>query len=320
MATLRTVTLSTGFDDHYTVEGFAWGGVGRTVSFASVPSGKGISCARAARDLRLPVKAYAALGRDDAALYRARTDAEGLDTTLVEVAGPIRHNLTIIDAAGQHTAAHLMGDRPPQDPAEVAPLFDRLLADVQPGDIVTLNGALPPGLAPTTWADLVAALESSGARVIVDAQDQAFTACLDGPRVTAFKPNTDEIRALPGVEAADDPVAAALRVLQPVARIPLVTLAGDGVATLVDGRVLRLSCPVGRPVVSVMAGDTFVAGMGWALLKGDADPETVLSHGLAAAAAYVAGTPPQQRLARATANLSRVERAPLGGGPQWVRA
>lgn len=311
MATLRTVTLSTGFDDHYTVERFRWGGVGRTVTFTSVPSGKGVSCARAGKHLGLPVMAYAAVGRDDATLYRSRTDAEELPTTLVEVSGPIRHNLTVIDASGQHTAAHLMGDRPRQEPADVTPLFERLLADVRPGDVVTLNGAIPPGLPPSTWADLVPALVKAGAQVIVDAQGEAFAACLDGPRVTAFKPNDEEILALPGVADADDPVAAALELMRPVARIPLVSLGARGAATLMDGRVVRLVCPVEQAVVSVMAGDTFVAGVAWALVKGEEDPEAVLGHGLAAAAAWVAGASPDELRGRAGANLSRVERAAL---------
>lgn len=311
MATLRTVTLSTGFDDHYTVEGFQWGGVGRTVSFASVPSGKGVSCARAARDLGLPVMAYAAVGRDDAVLYRARTQAEGLPATLVEVPGPIRHNLTVLDGSGQRTAAHLMGERPRQEPGHVAPLFERLLSDIRPGDIVTLNGAIPPGLEPTTWAQMVVSLEGSGAQVIVDAQGEAFAACLHGPRVTAFKPNADEILALPRVDGASEPVATALQVMQPVAEIPLVSLAERGVATLVDGEVVRLACPVERAVVSVMAGDTFVAGMAWALMQGQREAESVLGHALAAASAYVAGTPPQQRLDQAMANLARIQRIRL---------
>lgn len=306
MSTLRTVTLSTGFDDHYSIDGFEWGGLGRMAEFRSVPSGKGVSCARAALGLGLPVRAYAVVGAEDAADYQRRVDAEGLALTLVEVPGRTRHNLTLIDATGRHTGAHFMADRPPLDPDDVAPLFRALLADVQPGDIVTLNGAVPPGLPASTWASLVRELVATGAEVVVDAQGEAFVACLDGPPITAFKPNADEIAALPGIQAAAEPVTAALHAMSRVARVPMVSLGKNGVALLHRGEVLQLACPVERPVVSVMAGDAFVAGVAWALLDGRTEPEQVARHGLAAAAAYVAGAKGAELAADAAANLERI--------------
>lgn len=307
MATLRTVTLSTGFDDYYTVEGIEWGGVTRLAGFHSVASGKGVNSGRAALRLGVPVHAYATVGAADAAEYRRRVDADGLPLTLVPAPGRVRHNLTLINTAAEHPGAHVMGDRPRMSPEDVVPLFDALLADVAPGDIVTLGGAVPPGLPSTTWADLLPRLHEAGAEVIVDAQGEALAACLGGPPVTAFKPNDEEIAALPGVTGAADPVAAALEVMGSTARIPLVSLGSKGVAILLDGCVRRLACPVERAVVSVMAGDTFVAGMAWALLQGERTADQVARHGLAAAAAHVAGA--DDLLSAARTNLTRVTEA-----------
>lgn len=305
---LHTVTLSPGFDDYYTVTGLAWGGVGEMQAYSSVPSGKGVSCARAAVALGLPVRAYVAVGADGADDYSARLRAEGIDHRLTSVPGSIRHNLTLVDGTGERVAAHFMGERLRIDGGSaVADLRKGLLAGVGEGDVVTLNGSLAQGLPATTWAGLARACLERGARVIVDAQGAAFRECLNVPGLIAFKPNDDEISALPGIDnlPADERVGAALRILAGAgAEIPLVSLGADGVAVLVDGEASVLRCPVERAVVSVMAGDTFVAGIAWGLLNGAVGID-VVRHGLAAAAAHVEGLSGAALRERAEENLTR---------------
>lgn len=292
MAMLHTVTLSPGYDDYYTVTGLEWGGVGRMERYQSVPSGKGVSCARTAVALGLPVRAHVLVGDDGARDYGARLAAESIPHRLVTVPGGIRHNLTLVDGTGERVAAHFMGERlHAPGLGAVAPLVAGLMDDVEPGDVVTLNGSLAQGLPDETWADVARACVSRGAKVIVDAQGGAFRAALEVSGLTAFKPNDDEIRALPGLESLDrdDRVARALTLLAETGvEIPLVSLGADGVAVLRDGEPVILTSPVDRPVASVMAGDAFVAGLAWGLLGG-AVGEDAVRRGLAAAAAHVSG-------------------------------
>lgn len=309
MGTLRTVTLNTGYDDYYTVTGMNWGGLGRMLAFRSVCSGKGVSCGRAALALGLPVKGYALVGAEDLGHYSAQLAAEGLDHHLLAVPGSTRHNLTLVDGEGRQVAAHFVaGGFELDGPDDVAPLFSQVLADLQPGDVVTLNGSTPSGLADDTWAGLARACLARGARVVVDAQQAAFRAALAVPGLTAFKPNDDEIAALPGVaEAApEERVGLALRQLAATGvRIPLVSLGARGVAVLRGDEVVTLACPVENPIQSVMAGDAFVAGLAWGLLE-DADDEECVRRALATAAAHVAGLGGPALRERAEANLALV--------------
>ena len=292
MGMLRTVTLNTGFDDYYTVSGLAWGGLGRMHGFRSVCSGKGISCARTAVALGVPTKAYALIGIDDADHYSTRLEDEGMDHFLVPVPGATRHNLTLLDATAEKVGAHFVAKGfTLGGPEQVSPMMERVLADVVPGDVVTLNGSTPAGLPDDTWAELAAGCLARGARVVVDAQQAAFRAALNVPGVTAFKPNDDEILALAGIQdlPADRRVPAALDALTAAGTaIPLVSLGSRGVATLRGGVPVRTWCPVAAPVQSVMAGDAFVAGLAQGLLA-EADPEACIARALAAAAAHVAG-------------------------------
>lgn len=314
MGTLRTVTLNTGFDDYYTVSGLTWGGLGRMHGFRSVCSGKGISCARTALALGVPTTAYALIGSDDADGYSARLTNEGMDHFLVPVPGATRHNLTLLDATGDKVGAHFVAKGFTLDgPAEVALLIDRVLADVVPGDVVTLNGSTPTGLPDGTWAGLAAGCLERGAKVIVDAQQAAFRSALEVGGVTAFKPNDDEILALAGIEGlpVDRRVPAALDALAAAGTaIPLVSLGSRGVATLRDGVPVRMWCPVDAPVQSVMAGDAFVAGLAQGLLAGE-DPDACITSALAAAAAHVAGLEGSALRVQAERNVAAVRSEPL---------
>lgn len=309
MGTLRTVTLNTGYDDYYTVTGMAWGGLGRMEDYRSVCSGKGISCARTAVALGLPTRAYALVGAHDISHFSAQLTAERIDHELLAVPGRTRHNLTLLDGHGREVGAHFVAAGfTLEGPSVVAPLFERLLDDVEPGDVVTLNGSTPVGLPDTTWADLARACLDRGARVVVDAQKAAFRAALDVPGLTAFKPNDSEIDALPGIAdaPADERVPLALQQLAATGvEIPLVSLGERGVAFLRDGAPQVMACPVDDPVASVMAGDAFVAGLAQGVLAGR-DAEACLRHGLAAAAAHVAGLGGDALCARAEQNLDRV--------------
>ncbi|RMB61378.1 1-phosphofructokinase family hexose kinase [Tessaracoccus antarcticus] len=309
MPTLRTVTLNTGYDDCFTVHDLSWGGVGRSTAFRSVPSGKGISCARAAHALGVPVRAYALIGESDLPAYSGRLALEGLDHHLLAVPGATRHNLTLIDGSGHRVAAHFVAPGYTVDgPDAVRPLLQRLLEDIEGGDVVTLNGSTPSGLPDDTWAGFARDTLEQGARVIVDAQGAAFREALAVTGVLAFKPNDEEILALPEVTAAaaDAQVALALRLLASTGvRIPLVSLGRRGASFLRDGEVVTMTCPVDGPVQSVMAGDAFVAGLVWGLFDGGSD-EDCLRHALAAAAAHVAGLSGEALRVRAVENMAAV--------------
>lgn len=309
MRILRTVTLNTGYDDYYTIGEPVWGGVSPMHAFRSVCSGKGVSCARTATALGVPNVAYALVGAVDQADYSRRLADEGIQHRLFAVPGSTRHNLTLIDAAGQKVAAHFMAQGfTLEGPADVAPLVQQLLADVQPGDVVTLNGSTPTGLPITTWADLARAVLERGAEVIVDAQNDAFLAALEVPGVLAFKPNDEEILAIPRVAAADpdDRVTVALDVLREAgAQVPMVSMGADGVAySSGSATYARASLPVERAVQSVMAGDAFVAGFAWGRLQSET-PSVWLQHALASAAAHVEGLSGQELRDRATSYLQK---------------
>ena len=312
MGVLRTVTLNSGYDDHFVVSRLEWGGVGRVEWFRSVPAGKGINAGRVAHQLGVPACVYSLVGRRDLPDFSARLSAEGLAHRLEPVESTTRHNLTLTQVEASTLAAHTVGDgyHLPDTSAADA-LVARLIAETGPDDVVTLNGALPAGLPPEIWRDAARDVAATGARVVVDVQFTALVRVLEAGRITAAKPNESELLDLPGVRpdmGPPDAVGAALRALANFdVEFPLVTLGARGVAHMADGVVRVSRCPVELPRKAVGAGDAFVAGLCAALLGAGPAGAAPMDLGLATAAAHVAGMEGEDLRRQVSINLGRVE-------------
>jgi len=285
---IRAVTLSTGFDHMVHVDHIEPGGVGHVLSWVTQASGKGIGVARAVHQLGAPCVAYALVGEIGSDRFRAQVEADGIDVRIFSAPGRVRDNLTLTNDNVAALAGHAVGSRLTSVPSEVVDaLVDCLIADIQPGDIVTLNGGLPGGPSVDTWARIAEQAYSEGATVIADIQGEAFVSAVATGKVSAAKPNEEEVRALPGVAGADslEAAVAGVRALRGFGVAdPMVTLGARGVVHIVDDTICLSHCPVADPRLVVGAGDAFLAGYCAGL--GGTDP---VRFALAVAAAHVSG-------------------------------
>ena len=150
----------------------------------------------------------------------------------------------------------------PDIPAEaLETLYGKLDAMVA-GDTLLLAGSVPSTLPRDVYETICARIAGRGIRLAVDAEGALLQSVLKyHPFV--IKPNRDELSAIAGRELTDDAdVEAAARVLQAAGACNvLVSLGGDG-ALLLDetGRVHRAPAVGGKPVNTVGAGDSMVAG------------------------------------------------------------
>ncbi|KQX66296.1 PfkB family carbohydrate kinase [Angustibacter sp. Root456] len=292
--TLRTVTLSPGFDHHVTVDEVIPGGVGSVLSWTVAAAGKGLNVARVASCLGVTTTAYSLVGADDAPEFARLVEADGVRPVLVDVDGETRRNLTLSVASTGAPASHMTGARlatAVDDDADA--LVDRLLADVEAGDVVSFNGAAPPPIRSQIWAQAARSLAGRGVRIVADVQGDALRAVVETGLIRMAKPNEDEAAALVP-DSSEHPVRAqgiaAVRAMSAAGvEDPVVSLGADGVLHLVDGELCRSWSAVSRAAVAVGAGDAFVAGYCAALASPRWTGTDPVSLGLAAAAAHVSG-------------------------------
>jgi len=305
---IRTVTMSPGLDHVVHVGHVNPGGVGKLLSWRTNASGKGVNVARIATSLGADAVAYCLAGEENLEQFAAAAAADGVEARIVPVPGRTRDNLTLSDDSRSPLAGHAAGARlGPVPPDAVEALVAQVIGDVEAGDIVTLNGALPDGCAADVWARLASAARQAGAKVMVDTQGTPLFVALTTGVATMAKPNAEEVRALglvpvvgtnggPGADGELDPVGAIQLGVAGVQTMrslavddPIVTLGASGMIHIVDGLLALSRCPVAVPKIVVGAGDAFVAGYCAAVAGSalaEADPA---NFGLAVAAAYVSG-------------------------------
>jgi 1-phosphofructokinase len=295
MNTARVVTLTANPSLDRTLElpgPLSEGGVVRLLGAVTEPGGKGVNVARA----------LAAAGADVVPVLPAAPHdplvvalaERGLPLVTVPVDAPVRTNYTLTSPDGTTTKLNEPGV--PLTADTRAALAQALRLHASGARWVVLSGSLPPGTPSDWYADLVAALRDTGARIAVDTSEEPLRALLDAGPASApdlLKPNAEELASLAGVAEADvladrQVMLAAVATLHTrgVAEV-LLTLGAEGALLSTAAGGLWSAQPPRIAVRSTVgAGDSSLAGYLLADLA-DAPPaerlRTAVAYGAASA-------------------------------------
>ena len=261
-----TLTANPSLDRTVTLAGpLERGAVIRTESMTSQAGGKGVNISRAAVSAGLPSIAVLPAPKDDPFVIELL--AAGIDCRPVTTTGDLRVNITITEPDGTTTKLNSPG-------AEVTPdvltdLEDSLRRRAGAADWIVLAGSLPPG-APAEWyADLVAVLRKTTARVAVDTSEaplKALVSRLDLGAPHLMKPNGEELASFTGMDPdalESDPVKAAAAARTLVDRgveTVLATLGPHGAVLVNRDGAWHATPPPTTVVSTVGAGDSSLFG------------------------------------------------------------
>ncbi|MBB6626489.1 1-phosphofructokinase family hexose kinase [Nocardioides sp. KIGAM211] len=272
------------------------GAVQRAESVISQAGGKGVNISRASVAAGIPSIAVLPATKDDPFVLELLT--AGIDCRPVHHGGALRVNITISDPDGTTTKLNSPG--PTATPEMLAGLVEMLRRRAASADWIVLAGSLPPG-APVEWyADLVAGLRGSSARIAVDTSDaplRALVERLDAGAPHLMKPNGEELASFTGGDPdllESDPEAAATAALTLVDRgvdAVLATLGPHGAVLVTAAGAWHATPPPTSVVSTVGAGDSSLFGY----LLGDIrnrtpDQRLALAVAYGSAAAGLPGT------------------------------
>ncbi|MGN7155002.1 1-phosphofructokinase family hexose kinase [Dietzia cercidiphylli] len=282
----------------------ALGGVNRIAESHDSPGGKGVNVARVLAAGGIEARAVFPAPRHDP--FVTMCAESGVPATVVPADGPVRVNLTLADPDGTTTKINAPG------PVATAEMLDRVRADVAglAGEAtwVVLSGSLPRGVPVDFYADLVAELRATGARLAVDTSDAplaALAARFPSAAPDLVKPNGEELGQLAGVDGVELERRAADGDLAPVVETArtlratgvgtvLVTLGGAGAVLVDDDEAWFATTPPVRVRSTVGAGDSALAGYLLADARGAPPAERLawaVSHGSVAASLAGTGLP-----------------------------
>lgn len=286
-----TLTLNPAYDVHCAAPGFLPDHETTVDVLSRDAGGKGVNIARALAADGVPVTAVVAVGEENGGDFAAALRRDGLDVRLLSVPGRIRENITLHTGAGRETRISFRGFA--VGPDFLSALSD-LLSDLGDGDILTLTGSTPTGLAPADLAPLLSDLRRRGVRLVIDSRSYTL-ADLTAAAPFLVKPNEEEIAQYTGGAVAD-------RAAAKIAAVSLRAAGIENVMISLGARGALLACPTGvffspapaiAPRSTIGAGDSSIAGFLAALSRG-ADAAACLRTAVAfgSAACLTDGTRP----------------------------
>ncbi|WP_447952838.1 1-phosphofructokinase family hexose kinase [Sphingopyxis chilensis] len=250
------------------------------------PGGGGINVARVFVRLGGTARCFYLSGGAAGAALDHLLDVHQLARCRIPIAGETRISTAIFEQASAKEY-RFSTSGPSVSRSEWEDCLERL-AQAR-GDYIVASGSLAPGV-PDDFYDRVARVAAQrGARTILDSSGRGLAGGLAGHGVFLVKPSLGELRALTGDPLEDDRTvaeAAAALVRQGAAQHVAVSMAHEGAMLVNASGTLRLPAIAVKAASSVGAGDSFVAGMVFALASGR-DIDHAFRYGMAAGAAAV---------------------------------
>lgn len=271
----------------------AHGAVQRAIAAVQDPGGKGVNISRALQVSGVPTLVIVPGEATDPVL--TALSAAEVEFVNLPTGEPIRSNITVVDPDGTTTKLNAPGTH---FDVQLRERLDALVIERSHGaEWVVLAGSLPPGLEPTYYSELVAALRASGyaGNIAIDTSEAPLIATVAGKhKPTLIKPNSEELAQLTGsdnweeLEASPELTArTAQKLLGGGIEYVLATLGGAGAVLVTEQGIWHA---VHEPVQvrsTVGAGDSSLSGFLIAHTRG-ADASGCLvqavAHGSAAAA------------------------------------
>ena len=272
---IYTVTLNPALDYGMRLSApLALGETNRAEGLPLQCGGKGINVSLVLGQLEEPSVALGFAAGQTGRWLMEMLDAAGLDQRFILLEeGQTRINVKL--KGDEET--EINGSGPCITEAALSRLEEQLAA-LTAGDVLVLAGSVPTGLGADIYRRLMAPAAARGVQCVVDTTGQALLA-VQPCRPLLVKPNRAELAALYGQPLPDDAAVsrAAAWLQNQGARNVLVSLGGAG-ALLRDeaGKTWRMPAVGGRPVNTVGAGDSMVAGFLAAYLRGEGSAKALM--------------------------------------------
>lgn len=247
------------------------------------PGGGGINVARVIAKLGRPAEAVYLAGGEVGEMLGRLLAEQGVATRSIPIEGQTRLGFIV-----HETSTGLEYRFVPEGPAVPEAKLEAVLAVVadDASDYVIGSGSLPVGAPEDFYARAADAAARRGARFVLDTSGAALKATLERTKVFLAKPSLGELEQFAGRRLGPDEACdvAAEIVARGSADFIAVTLGADGAILAGRDGVTRLPTIPVRVRSAVGAGDSFLAGMVWALMEGK-DAEEAFRFGIAAGAA-----------------------------------
>lgn len=291
MKTIATLTMNPTIDVSYDIASMFHTHKMRTDNERYAPGGGGINVARVFVRMGGNARCYYLSGGATGPALDGLIDQHQIVRTRIPIAGPTRIATTVLE---RNTTKEFRFT--PQGPtiaeSEWRQCLD-LLAEVR-CDVMVLSGSLPPGVPDDFYARVIRLLRPRGIEIVLDSSGAGLAHGIDAGSLLLVKPSQGELQQYLG-RAVDGPADIAEVAMGIVAsgkaRLVAVTMGHLGAVLAREAGAVFLPALDIPAASAVGAGDSFVAGMVFALCAGKDELEAFrLGIATGSAAVLRAGT------------------------------
>ncbi|MBI5154516.1 1-phosphofructokinase family hexose kinase [Candidatus Poribacteria bacterium] len=277
---IATVTLNPALDLFLECAQIEFDTVLRTEAQVRAAGGKGINVSRMLNTLGAKTRAFVMVGGGTGREFISHARSIGFPVDYQDTAVPTRINVVVRESStGRHVKINMPGGTTDQRFfTGFKRLLERHLASLHG---LVLAGSLPPGLAPTTYADLVRMAHRVQLPVFLDAHGPALARALP-EKPTVLKINREELEAI-----LEHPVPSTAEIIEAAkhyhsrgVELVCITLGREGAVMVDETGVWRSEPPAASPDRAVGAGDCFLAGLVSKYLAG-VRGKALLAHAMA---------------------------------------
>lgn len=258
---IRALCLNPIIDRTYYIDDYQVG-----TKFMEIPSvcsagGKGVNSARVMAQMGEPCVLYAFVGGATGQMIVQDMESYGVEGVYFETRGETRTAIDIIDARnGRETEIVEPGEEITKE--EEQAFFDRLEADLRPGDIVICSGIRMPGMELSVFGELARLAERKGALCALDVDSKYFASSFPAKYFYA-KPNLTELKRAFGIQGEltdKDMPALAKKVAELGVETFMISQGGQGSLLFTGEGIFKARIPKVNAVNTIGSGDSTVAG------------------------------------------------------------
>lgn len=269
MTDILTVTLNPALDVLTTIDRVSDTHKMRCGPVIKHPGGGGVNVARVLHRLGAHSVAVYLAGGVTGERHHQLMSAEKVRCHVMPIAEETRESFSVHETSSGHDYRFVLPG-PQVSAVEYEAGFD-YVAQHLPKQFLVLSGGLAPNIPDNFYARLAQVAKAQGVRVVLDASGPALAQALK-VGVFLFKPSLRELRDLTGQALPDEDaqVQAARHLIQSgQAEIVAVSLGAEGAMVVSATESWRAHGLAVEVQTTIGAGDSFVAGMVWALSRGD---------------------------------------------------
>ncbi|RNB80190.1 1-phosphofructokinase [Brevibacillus fluminis] len=261
---IYTVTLNPSIDYHVWVSSFVEGTIHEAQKERTDAGGKGINVSKVLKALGADSTALGFVGGFSGAFIQQQVERTGIAHRFISIEQNSRINIKM----KAKTETDISGVSP-EIPTAALQLLIEQLDKLTAADYLVLAGSVPHSVPADIYQQIMKRLRDKGVRVMLDAKGDALRSGL-AEQPFLIKPNHHELGELYGVTIANAEEACVYgqQALSLGARHVIVSMAAKGAVYVSKDAAYAASIPQQKPVNSIGAGDSMVAGFLYAHTQG----------------------------------------------------